>query len=116
MKATVRRWAVIVLLAVVPATLFAQACGLSCDLGRMSERSIIHTHELMPDPNQDITADNDTNDACPMAALCDFSHLSALASVHFCDTVTAAPTTGVSPSFASFTSTAFPPAQRPPAA
>ena len=117
---SIRRWAVIVLLALLPATLLAQACELGCSLARMSARMHAsmseQAHQVMPNCDHEMPVASDADDVCPMAALCDFAHLTALPSVHSFDAVTAASTMGVQSSYASFTSTSFPPAQRPPAA
>ena len=110
-----RLWAVIVLLAVLPATLFAQGCDLGCSLARMSAPIGELSHQSMPDCDHSMSVASD-DDVCPMAALCDFAHLTALPTVLSCDSVVVLPTVGVPPSYASFTSTSFPPAQRPPAA
>ena len=112
----IRRWAVIVLLAVLPATLFAQGCDLGCNLARMSAPMGESSHQSMPDRDHLMSVASDADDGCPMAALCDFAHLTALPIVLSFDSVAVVPTVGVAHSHASFTSTSFPPAQRPPAA
>ena len=116
MTLNIRRWAVILLLAVLPATLFAQSCDLGCSLARMSAPMGEPSHQLMPDCDHPMSVPSDADDVCPMAALCDFAHLTALPTVLPFDKVAIVPTVGVAPSYASFTSTSFPPAQRPPAA
>ena len=78
----------------------------------MGEKS----HQSMPDYDHQVSVASDAHDVCPMAALCDFAHLTALPTVLPYDKVAIVPTVGVAPSYASFTSTSFPPAQRPPAA
>ena len=112
----IRRWAVIVLLAVLPATLFAQGCDLGCSLARMSAPMGEPSHQSMPDCDHQVSVASDADDVCPMAALCDFAHLTALPTALSFDSIAVAPTAGVAPSYTSFTSTSFPPAQRPPAA
>ena len=112
----IRRWAVIVLLAVLPATLFAQSCELACSLARMSAPMGEPSHQSMPDCDHPMSVASDAADVCPMGALCDFAHLTALPIVLSFDSVAVVPTVGVAPSYASFTSTSFPPARRPPAA
>ena len=112
----IRRWAVILLLVILPATLFAQSCDLGCSLARMSAPMGEPSRQSMPDCDREMSAAVDADDVCPMAALCDFAHLTALPTVLSFDGVVVAPTVGVAPSYASFTSTSFPPAQRPPAA
>ena len=116
MTLNIRRWSVILLLAVLPATLFAQGCDLGCSLARMSAPMGEPSHQSMPDCDHSMSAANDGDGVCPMGALCDFAHLTALLTVLSFDSVVVAPTVGVAPSYANFTSTSFPPAQRPPAA
>ena len=112
----IRRWAVIVLLAVLPATLFAQGCDLGCSLARMSAPMGAPSHQSMPDYDHQVSVASDADDGCPMASLCDFAHLTALPTALSLGSVAVVPTVGVAPSYASFTSTSFPPARRPPAA
>ena len=116
MTLNIRRWSVILLLAVLPATLFAQSCDLGCSLARMSAAIGEPSHQSMPDCDHSMSAASDGDGVCPMAALCDFAHLTALLTVLFVDSVAIAPTVGVEPSYTRFTSTYFPPARRPPAA
>ena len=78
----------------------------------MGEKS----HQSMPDYDHQVSVASDADDVCPMAALCDFAHLTALPTALSFVSVAVAPTVGVAPSYVSFTSTSFPPAQRPPAA
>ncbi len=73
-------------------------------------------HQSMSDCDHDMSVAGDADDACPMGALCDFAHLTALPTVVPFDSVAIAPTFGVEPTHADFSSTTFPPAQRPPAA
>lgn len=73
-------------------------------------------HQSMSDCDHEMSVASDADDVCPMAALCAFAHLTALPTVVVLDTVAIAPTFGVEPSHADFSSTSFPPAQRPPAA
>lgn len=116
MKLHVRRWAVILLLAVLPATLFAQACELGCYLARMNTPMTAEAQRPMSDGNHEMSVAAAGDDACPMAALCEFAHLTALSTVLSVASVVVAPTFGVEPSHADFSSTTFPPDQRPPAA
>ena len=74
------------------------------------------SQQSMPDWDHPMSVASDADDVCPMAALCDFAHLTALPTALSFDSIAVAPTVGVAPSYASFTSTSFPPAQRPPAA
>ena len=115
MKSAARRWAIVVLLAVLPATLFAQACELGCSLARMSALTSEHACQSKPECNHEMSVASDGDEICPMAALCDFAHLTALVPLLSLDSIATAPTDGVAPSYTSFTSTSFPPAQRPPA-
>ena len=74
------------------------------------------SHQSMPDHDHSMSAASDGDGVCPMAALCDFAHLTALLTVLSVNSGAIAPTVGVEPSRTRFTSTSFPPAQRPPAA
>ncbi len=116
-KSILRRWAVIMLLVILPATLFAQACELGCTLAQMGASMIANADAEMAGCDHDKSTSNDLKNVCPMAALCDFAHVSALLpSVPVVDAAALISTTRVEPSCLSFTSTSFPPAQRPPAA
>ena len=74
------------------------------------------SHRSMPDCDHPTSVASAADDVCPMAALCDFAHLTALAPFLSVDSVAVAPSVGVAPSYIHFKSTSLPPVQRPPAA
>ena len=116
MSTRFRHWAVIVLLALLPATVFAQACELGCALSHQPQHANASTPSAMPDCDHATMPTDRDSDRCSLAALCGFAHLVAFPTLTSIDKPLEKQR-AASPDLVplNFSSTHPLPAQRPPA-